>query len=108
MFDDTQLFFDSRVPLRCLDEARAILCHYFLPPCGNETVFEPPSSVCEETCDYLRYLCPEEFEALMEYFRSREHILGRLGVTMINCSNTGEYIAPLDHCCSDLNIEIRK
>ena len=108
LFDETQLFFSSRVPSRCLEEARKILCHYYLPTCGNETVFEPPTSVCEETCEYLRYLCPMEFEGLAEYFRIRDADLRPLGVTMINCSNTGDYLDPLDHCCSTLDIEPRK
>lgn len=108
IFDETNLFFNVSVPARCLTEARKVLCHYFLPTCGNMTTFEPPTSVCEDVCERLRNLCPLEFNQLSLYFKSNSKILAPLGVTMINCSNTGEYIDPLHHCCSDLNIDIRK
>lgn len=106
-FQDTQLTFDL-VPEECVDEARVILCHYFLPPCGNITVFEPPTSVCEDVCEYLRSLCPTEFELVEAYFEQRADLLTQYGLTMINCSDTGEYLNELDHCCSDLSIDICK
>ena len=105
-FMDTDLAFNL-APERCIKEARLILCHFALPPCGNVTVFEPPTSVCEDVCNYLRSLCPEEFLQVSEYFRIRTD-LARYGLTMINCSNTGEYLEPLEHCCSDLTIKIRE
>ena len=108
IFDETQLFFNVSIPARCVTEARKILCHYFLPTCGNETTFEPPTSVCEDVCEHLRNLCPSEFKQLSLYFMSKKIELGELGVTMIDCSNTGEFIDPLQHCCSDLDIDIRK
>ena len=104
-FRDTQLAFNL-APAQCIEEARLILCHYFLPTCGNSTVFEPPTAVCEDVCEYLRSLCPEEFAQVVEYFRIRQD-LTRLGLTMINCSNTGEYLPP-KHCCSDVAVDIRK
>jgi c-mer proto-oncogene tyrosine kinase/anaplastic lymphoma kinase/receptor tyrosine kinase len=103
-FLDATLTFNLIQP-KCINEARKILCHYFLPTCGNETVFVPPTSVCQGVCEYLRSLCPKEFAALADYFSSRPD-LGHSGITLLNCSNTGEYIAPLNHCCSDLDIAI--
>ena len=94
-------------PDRCKREAQLILCHYFLPPCGNSTVFEPPTSVCKDVCNYLRNLCPVEYEFMLEYFQQQPS-LSQAGLTFINCSNTGEYIEPLPHCCSDVGIDIRK
>ena len=104
-FDDTQLAFDL-VPQVCIEEARLVLCQYFLPPCGNSTVFEPPKSVCGGVCDHLRSLCSEEYDKIKAYFDSRSDLVD-LGFTMINCSNTGQYL-DFPHCCSDLDIEIRK
>ena len=102
---DTDLLF-SFIPEICRDEAKLVICHYFSPTCGNSTVFEPPTSVCEDICNYLRSLCPMEWEQASEYFEVRPD-LASIGFTMINCSNTGEYLPP-SHCCEDLGIEIRK
>ena len=63
------------------------------------------ASVCQDVCDHLHNLCPLLFEQLEVYFSGT---VTPEGVTMINCSDTGEYIAPLQHCCEDLDIDIRK
>ena len=102
---DAELVF-SFAPEICRDEAKAIICPYFLPPCGNSTVFEPPTSICEATCNYLRSLCPNEWEKVSQFMET-QLFLTKNGFTMINCSNTGEYLPP-SHCCEDLGIEIRK
>ena len=107
IFRDTALFF-SFIPERCINEARKILCHYYLPTCGNSTVFEPPTSVCEDVCNHANYICPDEFRQLTLHFTNNAGELRPLGLTMINCSNTGDFISPLQHCCSDLGIDIRK
>ena len=91
----------------CHDPALRILCHYYFPPCGNSTVFEPPTSVCMETCNYLRELCPNEWNDIVAYFEENDATIRSYGATFINCSNTGEYLNPLPHCCSDVGIDIR-
>ena len=106
-FRDTTLFFNL-ISEECMDEARKILCHYYVPTCGNSTAFRPPTSVCQDVCEHFRNLCPLEFMQLMEHFETNADFLAPEGLTMINCSNTGEFIDPLQHCCSDLDIEIRK
>ena len=106
-FQDTTLFF-SLIPAKCINEARKILCHYYLPTCGNATVFEPPTSVCEDVCEHLKNICPDQFQQLALHFLLNSGVLQPLGLTMINCLDTGDYISPLQHCCSDLGIEIRK
>ena len=105
-FRDTDLAFQL-APDKCKREAQLVLCHHFLPPCGNSTVFEPPTSVCKDVCNYLRSLCLVEYEFVLDYFQQRPGLL-LAGLTLINCSNTGEYIEPLPHCCSDVGIDIRK
>ena len=106
-FQDTKLFFDL-IPPECINEARKVLCHYYLPTCGNSTVFEPPTSVCEDVCEHLRNLCPDQFQQLSLHFLLNADVLAPAGLTMINCMNTGDYISPLQHCCSDLDIKIRE
>jgi len=65
--------FISGVPLhQCFESAKEVLCHYLLPPCGNATVFEPPTSVCMEVCNYLRKLCPMEWELVVAFFEEND------------------------------------
>ena len=96
------------IPERCIDPALRVLCHFFLPPCGNSTFFEPPTSVCMEACNYLAEICPFEWEQVVAYFEVNDYWLRPNGLTFINCSNTGEYLDPLPHCCSDVGVNIRK
>ena len=91
----------------CHDLAIRVLCHYYLPPCGNSTTFEPPNSVCMESCNYLQETCLSQWNQVAAFFEENSSLARRYGVTFINCSNTGEYLNPLPHCCSDLGIDIR-
>ena len=50
-FDSTELALNL-VPPVCIAETRLELCQYYMPPCGNSTLFEPPKSVCGGVCDY--------------------------------------------------------
>ena len=45
---DAELVFKF-VPEICKDETKLVICHYFLLTCGNSTVFEPPTSICEDS-----------------------------------------------------------
>ena len=91
-----------------MDEVREVLCHYYLRPCGNATVFELPTSVCEDVCKHLENLCPEVVREIDIFFETNKEILAPYGLTMINCSNTGDYLPPIHHCCTSLGIDIRK
>ena len=91
----------------CRDPALRILCHYYFPPCGNSTVFEPPTSVCMETCNYLREICPNQWNDVEAHFEENHSTVSSYGATFINCSNTGEYLDPLPYCCSDVGVDIR-
>ena len=105
-FKDTKIVLEL-IPDECVMAARSSMCQYYLPPCGNTTVFESPESVCEDVCEYLITLCPELYVLLEEHFNERPELLP-YGVDLINCSNTGQYLQPLNYCCSDLSINIRK
>ena len=105
--DDSRLILNI-IPEECVDVAFKVLCHFFLPPCGNSTHFEPPTSVCSESCNYLRSVCPDAWDRIVAHFRDNDFWLRPLGLTYINCSHSGEFIYPLPHCCSDVGVEIRK
>ena len=86
----------------CSKSITKVWCHILLPPCGNSSVFEPPSSVCEETCSYVRNTCDDGWNLLVLYIKDKTN-----GLIPINCSNTGEYLDPLPYCCSDVGIDMR-
>ena len=96
----------TRIFDECHDSADKILCQYYLPPCGNSTTFEPPKSVCMETCNYLRESCPNQWNNVESFFKQNYRSMVH-GTTFINCSDTGEYLNPLPHCCSALGIDMR-
>ena len=81
---------------RCYDAARRIICHFYLPPCGNSTIFELPTSVCKETCYAVQDMCGEEWENVVSMFEQR--------ATFIECEDTGKHLNPLLYNCSDLGI----
>jgi len=91
----------------CYNPALRVLCHYYLPPCGNSTTFEPPTSVCTEVCSDLKEMCRDGWEFVVSTLEEGDLRLKAHGATFINCSNTGEYLDPLPHCCSDVGIGMR-
>ncbi len=90
----------------CRELARNLLCRFYYPPCGNNTHFEPPKSVCQEICSYVLDACPFEFQKAQEYLSepSLAAFLERVGLTFLNCSDPGKPIRPLEHCCYDAGI----
>jgi len=82
----------------CIESITKVWCHIILPSCGNSSMFEPPTSVCEDTCNYVKEKCHYMWELYIKATRS--------SLTPINCSNTGEYLDPLPHCCSDVGVDI--
>ena len=99
-FFESAIFAFKIAPDRCKREGKLLMCHYFLPPCGNSTVFEPPTSVCEVVCNYVRSLCPAAYIGAVDYFQQEHNV-------SLNCSNTGEYLETLPHCCSDVGVDVR-
>ena len=96
------------LPDHCREVARNIICAYYYPTCGKNTTFEPPKAVCQNVCVYLRdTLCPEEWELALNYLSTQAGIEA-LGLNFLNCSNPGEFISPLPHCCTDAGVNIRK
>ncbi len=76
------------------------LCLHYYPRCGNETHFMPPPSICADDC--IRFhdgVCKEVLVGLKEYF---DEISVESGLSLLNCSNPGEFIDPIPHCCVGL------
>ena len=91
----------------CREPARKIVCYFYYPPCGNSTMFDPPKEVCSDTCVFIRdELCPMEWELASRHFNSIIEFITNFGLNFIDCNNTGAFIDPLPHCCSNAGIEI--
>ena len=88
----------------CYETARRVICHFYLPPCGNSTHFQPPTSVCSDTCKQLRDLCPTEWDSVVQTFEQNRIILEVDGLLFIDCEDTGQYLSPLPHCCSKAGV----
>ena len=92
----------------CYDTALKVICHYYLPPCGNATHFKPPTSVCSDTCHKLQDLCPLEWDLVVKTFEQNMIILEEDGLLFIECDNPGLYLHPLPHCCSNAGVNTCK
>ena len=76
-----------------------MMCHYYLPPCGNSTHFEPPTSVCSDACVLLSQMCPFHWTYIVE------SELGLIDSYPLNCSYMDySVLNPLPHSCSNLGI----
>ena len=90
----------------CREPARRVVCYFYYPPCGNETVFESPREVCSDACLFLRDdLCPVEWESATQYFNGNMDFITRFGLNFIDCNDPGAFIHPLPHCCSDAGLD---
>ena len=87
---------------RCYNAARRVICHFYLPPCGNSTTFELPTSVCRETCLTVQELCGEEWESVINMFQQNRLALEIEGTTFIDCEDTGKHLNPLPYSCAPM------
>ena len=92
----------------CKEIALRILCHYYLPPCGRQKQFTPPTAVCSEQCRLLPQLCPNEWAMVLEQFELNRIIIENVGLQLIDCDFPGKYLTPLPHCCTELSLNICK
>ena len=88
------------------------ICYYYFPPCGNTTHFQPPNAVCSETCYYFTEgLCQEAWERALSLIQEVDRINNTIFMYNLqppNCSQPGEILDSLPHCCSDAGIVVRK
>ncbi len=74
------------------------LCFYYYPPCGNSTHFVPPPALCYDDCVAAQTdVCPTEYDGLHNFVATTD--LDAVGLNIVNCSDPGEFINPLPHCC---------
>ena len=91
----TSVVFDT-TSSRCQDLIRHVLCLYFYPPCGFNGTLTAPVSICPEECVYVQNECTNAWNQLKS--------LVSINLGFINCSNPGQILDPLPHCCVDAGI----
>lgn len=77
----------------CVHKVMALLCYYYLPPCGNATNPQSPSSICSEECSYVQQQhCSSTWQVAALMFSN-------LGQTL-ECDDTSRLLYPLPNCCT--------
>ena len=85
----------------CLQKMYKVICHYYLPPCGNIT-HHPflPSSLCQEECSYVQSTCPTLWQAATVALSDFS--------SFINCSSTSQLLFPLPNCCTSAGVKLNR
>ena len=94
--------------VECSELARRVICHFYFPPSGNITHFQPPVTVCPEQCRLIEQLCPEAWASVVKKFEDNSAIISSSGLQFIECDFPGRHLSPLPHCCSDLGLNACK
>ena len=81
----------------CVDHIYRVICHYYLPTCGNFTHSILPSSLCQEECIYVQDNCQDTWQVVKLAF---------IDPQFIDCDDTSHLIFPLPNCCTGLGIEL--
>ena len=76
----------------CVKQVFRVLCHFYLPPCGNTTHPVPPSSICQEECQMVQDKCWATWESVLLTVSDLDLI--------INCNDTSTLLFPVPHCCT--------
>ena len=89
--------FDT-VSSHCQDLIRSVLCLHYYTPCGFDAALV---SICPEECFYVQKSCAQIWNQLQRLLR-----ISGTDLRFINCSNPGQILDPLPHCCVDAGITI--
>lgn len=81
----------------CLYPTLRMICHLFLPRCGNSTHFELPTSLCSDACHQQSLICSARWEHYKSHLNNPD--------SSLNCSTT-ETTVPFS--CSDSGVYSRK
>ena len=76
----------------CVKQVFRVLCHFYLPPCGNTTHPAPPSSICQEECQMVQEYCSDMWNSALLALNTINHA--------IECNNTSTLLFPVPHCCT--------
>ena len=87
---------DNRDEDQCIKQVFRVLCHFYLPPCGNSTHPVPLSSICQEECQIVQEMCKITWKAFDLALRDKS----------IDCSDTSRLLFPVSHCCSDAGLDL--
>ena len=81
----------------CVEQVYRVICHYYLPPCGNITYTQSPSSLCQEECVHVEESCQATWQAAELVFTDPP---------FIDCEDTSQLLSPLPNCCTGAGIEL--
>ena len=76
----------------CVKQVFRVLCHFYLPPCGNTTHPAPPSSICQEECQMVQENCQKTWNSVLLTVSDIDLIA--------NCNDTSILLFPVPHCCT--------
>ena len=85
-----------------------LFCQFYLPPCGNSTHFEPPATVCPSACRVPSLVCPDEWDKIVNLYEVNAAFIDTENFYFINCSDTGQHLRPVPHCCHNAGINTSK
>jgi len=86
---------------QCQELIQNLLCLYYYPPCGVNGTLTSPVSICPEECFYVQNECANVWNQLETLLSTAAPSIG-----FINCSNPGQLLEPLPHCCMGAGITI--
>ena len=76
----------------CVKQVFRVLCHFYLPPCGNTTHRASPSSICQEECQMVQDKCRATWDSVL--LTVSDLYLN------VNCNDTSTLLFPVHHCCT--------
>ena len=75
----------------CVKQVYRILCHFYLPTCGNATHPASPSSICQEDCYRVQTHCLKTWSDVASAINNT--------LPFPNCNDTSAILYPIQHCC---------
>ena len=85
--------FGTELNESCFRHVNTILCHFYLPTCGNATHSAAPSSICQEDCQRVQENCLETWNYVSSVLND--------SFPRLNCNDTSAILKPIKHCCND-------
>ena len=83
----------------CVQQVFTVLCHFYLPRCGNATHFASPSTICPKQCHAVQERCKITWNSIMSAFATINPV--------INCDYISQLLSSVPHCCTKARLGIR-